>query len=372
MPDDSHDFTAAFVDRGGFRVLKEQPTIESLVARRISDFPEKNFNDLSENDQNKLIRLAISDNNLPLKEVDLTLWARASHEELIRSEIIHNTQRAIEAQQLSDEIDRSNDNFGKVCRVNVSRGNESTTGTGLFLSDTLLITCYHVIFGKGATADSPHEISIDVPYTRGKTIFLEEISGWSIIRYDVTNLAGGPNIISESPARPEAEETGSWNESPSSGGLDYCLIEIDKDKQTWTMAFEGTLDGLKYTNFQLHDRFELIIPDIKQASFQVDELDGESVTVNTLTTDLVLEPKSAGSVLEYSEPYNRFRYGEGGGFHGGDSGAPLTNSGDRLIGLHNALTDDNKNQAIPIGPIIDHIKNNAPSNARKELIRRGW
>lgn len=264
------------------------------------------------------------------------------------------------------------DNSGKICKINVQNSNgKVTTGTGYFLSKTLIITCYHVIYGEGPSHDNPQEITIDVPYTRGGTSdSSRSISGWSVIRYGVIKSGGSPLIHSMSPSLPLSEETGNWNgRAPTEDDrLDYCLFEIDESDRAgqWTMGFQGSLqDVMASTPFRIFYELDRILPKIKKpvTLYEADELHHVSVVANTLTTDLTLDPKPAGSIRDYSTQFKRIRYGDGELLYKGDSGAPLTNTNNEIIGLHNALTGDNKNQAIPIGYIINHIRDHATPNA---------
>ncbi len=198
------------------------------------------------------------------------------------------------------------------------------------------------------------------------------VAGWSAIRLDVISTESmGPVLHVESPALPkELRALTDWSKTPSMDQqyLDFCILEIDKNTKEWEIGIVGKRSVLMNSNYQflLNSISNQFPKNLKKpvAHYEASELNGQTVIVHTLSPFLKLDSVAGGSVKSYNNKIHRIRYGTGEFVDAGDSGSPITNLEGELIALHSAEVETAQgeivSQAIPVGPIFDHIKSNAP------------
>ena len=256
-----------------------------------------------------------------------------------------------------------------VCRLTVlgPNGQVKSRGSGFFLTDTLLLTCHHVL-GEGPLDG---KIQVDVPYRHENK---NRVSVSAAVRFYAKQSLGKPLLHAQCPSLDLAMEVGPFPDEagplvdPDASRLDYCVLEIEESPQHWTLRADAERDDLSAYNVN-HVMHEVSnqFPDMRKpaTAYMADELVGRPVSIHTLTEALALDSRNGGSVLECSNQRQRVRYGDAGiGLTYGDSGCPLTNADKEIVGIHNAEAG-NRGQAVPIGAIIGDIRRQAPAIMRE-------
>ena len=261
------------------------------------------------------------------------------------------TERAINASDAAPA--RSDERLLRICRIVVKHPNSTpTTGTGCFVTENHVLTCWHT-FGavqSGAVAE------IDLPHFAG------ELAGVSIScgrRFTVQSIQNVPFFLAHSPNMKDSAESSPWPPAdlPPGPRLDYCIVEIDENTERWSIRAEAIMQNMQVVDIKAPmSRLSNQFPDIRKpvSLYRARDLDRMSVVVQTLDDDLNLEAKASGSVLEFEDQVQRVRYGTGA-TKNGDSGSPITSPDGELIGMHNARTIS-RSQAIPIGPILEDVR----------------
>ncbi|SNX60675.1 Trypsin-like peptidase domain-containing protein [Nitrosomonas ureae] len=342
------------------------------LAEKLSK-PNINFSPSKNSEQNLLaLKEIIKSNGLEIEPSELNQWLHGNeqflkNEEMMRideqllpklyknSALVHKTLYA----NALDPVDSSR-RSGQICKLTVAnkKGRVLSNGTGYFLSDDLLLTCRHVL------SDQPLNdlnISVHLPHFHGPSPYFPGVIARSEIRFPILETQNKPTIHIESPKLPDNQETGTWDGvvAPQNRHLDYCILEIDKNAEMWSIGIIGPRSELPHVNANfVLSHLPNQLPAIKKPAtlYQAGELEGETIHVHTLTDELKIDTISGGSVLKSSNEFRRIRYGDGKNIEHGDSGSPITNSEGELIGIHNAYSQDQHGQAIPIGEIYKDIQ----------------
>lgn len=267
--------------------------------------------------------------------------------------------RAANARGLATERSKRTHQVCKIEAINTTGRSEK--GTGFFLTDNLIMTCWHVI--KSSQTDGG-EIIVSVPHFHGPNRLLTSVNAWSAIEYSAVKSQNRPLILAGSTEMAPEHERGSWDSIPANAqkGLDYAIFEVDLESEKWTISVTADVATMNYVNanfvfYVLPTEF----PSMNRPTslYQADDLLDSTVKAYTLSDRLKLEPKDGGSVREASQDFNRIRYGDGNnGIHEGDSGCPLIlTENNQLAALHNASAG-NRSQAIPIGAIYEDLESN--------------
>ena len=321
----------------------------------------------------------IETNKLNVKEDELISWLEsdsssvkedekiAEIDEIILPELVKNAalvNRGFSAGFHDTPVLDTKTRAWQLCRIKVESkdGRILSTGTGFFVTNELLMTCYHVI-NNPKINDLPFselKINVHVPHYHGKNKVIRGVTAWSEIVFSVKESLGAPLMHLFSPNLSKEQETQeSWSHNPpEKESLDYCILEIDEASEKWTISVVASRNVISNVNqnFVL-DALPNQLPAIFRPAtlYHAEELDGQTVSVHTLSTELEVKTVPGGSVKTFSKEFNRVRYGDGSGIEVGDSGCPIINQEYELVALHNAYTGKHS-QAIPIGPIYEDIK----------------
>lgn len=329
---------------------------------------------LSENFEQYLSTLKgiIQSNDLEIEPLELNQWLHGNEQSLKNEEMmrideqlllkLYKNSALVHKALYADVLDPVDPGRrrGQICKITVSnkQGRILSNGTGYFLSDDLLLTCRHVL------SDQPLNglnILVHIPHFHGPSPYFPEVIARSEIRFPILESRGMPRIHIESPKLPHKQETSIWDGAADPQGkfLDYCILEIDKNAEMWSIGIIGPKANLPHVNANfVLSHLPNQLPAIKRPAtfYQTHELENKTINVHTLTNELKIDIISGGSVLKFSNNFRRIRYGEGKNIEPGDSGSPITNSEGELIGIHNAYSQDHHGQAIPIGEIYTDIQ----------------
>lgn len=251
------------------------------------------------------------------------------------------------------------------------------SGTGFRLTHRLVLTCRHVLPDSIGTCK---KVQLKFPVFNGK---FKNTDVWiHLIKvYETTKEFNHARILVGSEGRGDVVETSKWdgNEiNKPENALDFALLEINYDvKPKWEIHLSGTADDVDQVNiFSLITRTKSEIKPLfaPTTPFFADELDERPIELRLITDQLWYE-ESPGAINKVNPNVERVRYIQNGAVRG-DSGAPLVEvSSDRatVVAIHQAGLKGKSGQAVPIGPILETIRDSSLDQGHKiELASFGW
>lgn len=256
------------------------------------------------------------------------------------------------------------------------KNSQQGSGTGFRLTNRLVLTCRHVLPDSIGTCNKV-QFKFPVFYGKDKN---SNLMIHLIKVYETTKEFNHARILVGSDGRGEAIEISEWDENEINNpenALDFALLEINYDvKPKWEINLSGTADDIDNVNISTVTKIKSEIKPLfaPTTPFFADELNDRPVELR-LITDQLWYKELPGAINEVNPNIERVRYIQAGGTRG-DSGAPLVEiSGDRatVVAIHQAGLNGKSGQAVPIGPILEFIRDSNLDQGHKiELASFGW
>ncbi len=251
---------------------------------------------------------------------------------------------------------------GCVCRVKVyeDEADPVRIGTGIRVTDTLVLTCFHV------TGTSPRHIELEFPKFTGIPPIAEysECEVTTTQTYQAATIGQEDDkkvlIVSSSPPLDESKEIAYWDGQADievGSHLDYALIELDLSAKTWSFKVDASDSKLP----SLHLYFLTFIASnndyvIRAPRSRFNPAAFSKPPISIVKVEDWISEEQA-SDFEVKEDGNRIRYRTEDGTDKGNSGSPIIDPKDGiLLAIHHASSLSGKSQAVPIQPILSHIQ----------------